>query len=81
MNAHKGWGSFKDNSEHLVSFLKGFAVQQVLSGQDNVDQAITLGLDNMADKGLPQLQSEVAEIRRWGNEKELGRPQQIPTIK
>ena len=62
VNAHSGWSALKDNSDHLVAYLKGIAVQRTLTGHPNVEEAIQKGPENMLEKGLPHLQDEVSEI-------------------
>ena len=54
----------KHNSDHLVAFLKGTVTQQYLGGNKDIRSSIQKGLDTLAEKGLPHLQGEVAELQR-----------------
>ena len=56
-------GELKDNSDHLVAYLKGIAVQKTLEGSSDVGESIKLGLEILSEKGLPHLQIEVADLQ------------------
>ena len=68
VNSHPCWESFKHNSDHIIAFLKGVAVQQALQGQGDVNESIEVVLGRLSIQGLPQLQTEVAEVRARGGQ-------------
>ena len=77
INKHKDWTQFKDKSDHLVAYLKGFVLKSYRDDTCDISKLIDDGLDNLVLKGLPQIQSE-AHLARDSRSKRNGKEKLDP---